>query len=74
MNLFRTILIGLAVWLAWHFLRRLLQRPDAKSPKPQPAQRMVRCARCGMHVPEDQALTGPDGQYCSAEHRDAGRT
>jgi uncharacterized protein len=30
---------------------------------------MVRCAECGMHLPEFEALPGQGGQFCSAEHR-----
>ena len=33
--------------------------------------RLVRCARCGTHVAEERAVTGPDGaRYCSPRCRD----
>jgi uncharacterized protein len=34
--------------------------PDAKS-KPQA---MVRCARCGVYLPKDEARFGPEGLVC----------
>jgi uncharacterized protein len=30
---------------------------------------MVRCARCGVHLPEKDATPGKQGLYCSAQHR-----
>lgn len=34
---------------------------------------MLRCARCGLHLPRDEVLAGDDGQpYCCAEHRRQG--
>jgi uncharacterized protein len=34
---------------------------------------MLRCARCGVHVPASEAIDAGDRHYCSAEHRDADR-
>ena len=34
---------------------------------------MVRCARCGLHLPVDEALTDGTGRpFCCAEHRRLG--
>jgi uncharacterized protein len=30
---------------------------------------MVRCARCGLHVPEREALQHAGRYYCSAQHK-----
>lgn len=32
---------------------------------------MVQCARCGVHLPASEALTGGDRTYCCSAHRDA---
>jgi uncharacterized protein len=32
---------------------------------------MVSCAQCGLHLPQDEAVTGERGLYCSTEHRTA---
>ena len=38
--------------------------PASGSPRP-----MVACAQCGVHLPADEALTGPGGHYCCEAHR-----
>jgi hypothetical protein len=30
---------------------------------------MVPCARCGVHVPRNQAIPGRHGDYCCVAHR-----
>jgi len=35
---------------------------------PQPVV-MVPCTHCGTHVPENDAIRGNDGLYCSEPHR-----
>jgi len=35
-------------------------------------ERMVACARCGVHLPESEALEGDGGRFCSEEHRRLG--
>lgn len=32
---------------------------------------MVRCAECGTHLPESEALPGRGGHFCGAAHRAA---
>jgi len=71
------LVILFGAWLVWRHQRRGeagSARPPAPPHKPagQP-QDMVRCARCGLHLPCSEALAGPDGQpYCCTEHRAAG--
>ncbi|PUE31050.1 hypothetical protein B9Z35_08420 [Limnohabitans sp. Jir61] len=47
------------------------RKPDQTSHKPSGPQVMVPCAHCGTHVPEDDAIRGSRGLYCSAAHRDS---
>ena len=67
MGLFRLLfwvaLIAAAFWL-W---RRLSQKRTAAKPQ-QTTLPMVRCAQCGVHVPQVQALQSDDRWYCSREH------
>jgi len=67
MGLFRLLfwiaLIAAAFWL-W---RRLMQKKAAAKPH-QTTLPMVRCAQCGVHVPQDQALQSQDRWYCSRAH------
>jgi uncharacterized protein len=30
---------------------------------------MLRCAHCGTHLPQTEAITGRQGHYCSLAHR-----
>lgn len=61
----------------WLMLRpRKLQRPAAARPAaatPQtPAQAMVQCLHCGVHLPRGEALIDARGAFCSQAHRLAG--
>ena len=56
-------LAGVALWQRGRQLRRPPQGPRGR------ALPMVRCARCGMHVPGNEAVTGRNGVYCCASHR-----
>lgn len=70
MYLLRFILIALAVWLAVQLVRRLLRKPGkpARTTKAV-THRMVRCERCGLHVPEREAVREGERFFCSVEHR-----
>jgi len=57
-------LLALAWWLWRSFTRPSKSAPPAP-PKPQP---MVRCARCGVHVPQAEALPHDNRWYCSRAH------
>lgn len=37
------------------------------------AARMVRCARCGLHVPEREAVRRGEDLFCSVDHADLGK-
>jgi uncharacterized protein len=73
MNLIRIIVIAAVVWLAYVLFKRWLaeKNPPRPSTNNQPQERMVKCAYCGVHVPESQALRRGSDSYCSPEHRDA---
>jgi uncharacterized protein len=67
----RILIIAIAVWLAIQLLRRALRSSSSSKPtKPAEAQvpRMLQCVRCGVHVPEREALLRGDKVYCSQEH------
>jgi uncharacterized protein len=35
----------------------------------RPAERMVECAHCGVHLPESESLSVGGKHFCSEEHR-----
>jgi len=77
-TLIRLIAIAVVLWLAWTILRRWLARARAHRPlrggghAPRQVEQMVRCAHCGLHVPEKEAVAAGGRHYCSTRHRDAG--
>lgn len=43
----------------------------ASKPRPRGSREIVPCSLCGVHLPRDEAVTGPDGRslFCSEAHR-----
>ena len=72
MGLFRLLIIIFLIWLGYYFVKRLLKATHSKGPaqKPRKLENMVQCARCGLHVPEEEAIKLHERYYCSPEHRD----
>jgi uncharacterized protein len=70
MNLARLIIIAAAVWLAIHTLRRILQHiTPPKDAARGTTKNMVRCAQCGLHLPEAEATSDQGLYFCCEEHR-----
>lgn len=69
MNLLRLIFIALAVWVLIALIRSYMRRTGAPR-QPQRIGTIVRCAKCGLHVPQSEALLQDERYYCSAAHRD----
>ena len=64
-RLFLLVAIAAVVYLLLKSYRRNAPRPDS------PAEDMVRCVHCGVHLPKSESIL-TDGQFfCSKEHRDA---
>jgi len=71
MNLARLIIIAAVIWLALHLMRRLFKRPAVSDDKPKAgkSKNMVRCAQCGLHLPETEATAEQGRFFCCEEHR-----
>jgi uncharacterized protein len=70
----RYLLLAAAIWALYIMVRRLLaRRGKGQSPADTaPPVTMVSCTRCGIHVPQTEALE-KDGQfYCCREHMPSG--
>jgi uncharacterized protein len=66
--LFWIALIAAAFWL-W----RKFKANDAAPPaRPEDPLKMVRCAHCGLHLPNDRALQQGKEWYCSQAHLQQG--
>lgn len=69
MGIGRFLIIAAAVWLAITFYRRA--RRAARRPPTDARARLVRCERCGVFLPEQEARgTGAGGHVC-AHHRES---
>ena len=70
----RFLLLMLGLFLAGLYLwRALIRLARGGARRDLPAkERMVPCARCGLYVPEGEALAREALFYCSEEHRLAG--
>ncbi len=64
-------LVLLLAVLAGIWWIRQQRKPDQAPGKKSGPQTMVPCAHCGTHVPEDDAVRGSRGLYCSTAHRDS---
>lgn len=68
--------VFVALWL-WRKGRRDAMRDRAAAARTAPPpsvaapREMARCDHCGLHLPLTDAITGRDGVYCSAAHRQA---
>jgi len=77
------ILIVLAAMLAMRLINAQAARRRAEPPpRPRaappgksgvPAEAMVRCAHCGIHLPRSEALLQQGQTWCNAEHARLGR-
>jgi uncharacterized protein len=66
---------GIALLLRNARHRRLeQQRSQGRPPRGSHPATMVRCARCGLHVPEPEAVRRGEDYYCCPEHADRGKT
>jgi uncharacterized protein len=44
-------------------------RPSSQEGSKDQPQLMLRCAHCGTHLPQTEAIAGRQGHYCSLAHR-----
>ncbi len=68
--LFLLLVVLLVIWA----IKRTKAGPPMKPPPTPEAHtpsEMVTCAHCGIHLPQEEAVSGQKGLYCSTEHRAA---
>ena len=61
-----TIVFGVIWWIK---LSRPAKPPASSDSSDNGPQPMVRCAHCGLHLPQKEAVISGDLQYCSEAHR-----
>jgi uncharacterized protein len=74
-RIFFFLLLALAAYVAWQWFKRSSTvGRSAPRPRVEAPQAMVQCARCGLHLPQSDALPAGDRYFCSEEHRALGPT
>ena len=61
--MFKLLLLLLGVWIVLTILKR--RQPPAAEPK---TGTMVRCAVCGVYLPENEAIVSGGRHYCCEAH------
>lgn len=65
-RIFLLLLIGLGLYLVFRSIRGAKAKTDDQTPT---VEKMVQCARCGVHLPESESVQDGDLHYCSVAHR-----
>jgi uncharacterized protein len=53
---------------AWWLLKRYVRSLRNDAPPAPVSEDMVRCARCGLHLPRSEGLLRDGRTFCSEEH------
>jgi len=66
----RTLAIAAMAVLAYYLYRRWSDaKKIAAANKPAKPQAMRRCAHCGLHLPEKEAISQNQLYFCSEDHK-----
>lgn len=72
--MWKLIFIGLAIWIAFHLIKRSmgqspLQNSDkANAQNKDTTEDMVECATCAVHLPRSEAFLVAGCFYCCKDH------
>ena len=64
----KLFLLVLAAWLIVTILKRYRDHHTDASPPVEKSGNMVRCAVCGVHTPESEAVMSGGQYYCCEAH------
>lgn len=71
----KLLIFGLLAWVLVSMLRKKLQNHSPKSQashhSAKPAEQVVPCKHCGIHIPRSSALFHKQQLFCSQQHIDA---
>jgi uncharacterized protein len=68
-NLSRLIFLLVVIASAWWLLKRYLRSlRETDAPPPKPSEDMVRCLRCGVHLPRSEGVSRGENVFCCEEH------
>jgi uncharacterized protein len=72
-QLLRIIVILIGLWLVLKIIKRALVSGKTGASRQPSISKMVACDRCGVHIPETEAVQDGSKHYCCEEHRDVAR-
>lgn len=64
------ILLALAIYIVWRLLQKKHLPPPGRDSSVARLP-MVSCAKCGLHIPREEALIKDERYFCCEEHRQA---
>lgn len=62
------LVVGFLLLKSWQRKQSLKQQQKQPSGKINNNTRMLRCVECGLHVPENEAISQGGKHFCSLEH------
>ncbi|MDP2830282.1 MAG: PP0621 family protein [Sulfuricellaceae bacterium] len=68
----KLLLLVVIIWLVYSLLKkysRSVDRDEQAPDVPASPEDMVRCARCGVHLPRSEAILSGDETFCCEAHR-----
>ncbi|HEY0665260.1 MAG TPA: PP0621 family protein [Gallionella sp.] len=66
----RLLLLAAIIAIVYLLIRAFRSKPPS-TPDTPVAEDMVRCERCGVHLPRSESVESGGRFYCCIEHRDA---
>ncbi len=72
MNILRLLAIFIVIWLLVRIVRNYRNKVQitASRRNSNNLDTMVECARCGLHIPKQEAIRKGKRYYCSKQHAD----
>ncbi len=75
-ELLRLVLVVAAIWLIIHRLKHPGPKSrvtrTSRNDHPPDSMPMLRCAHCGVYIPQAEAVTAHGRAFCSREHATLG--
>ena len=68
-NLSKLIFLIVVVAGAWWLLKRYVRSlHETEAPPVKPSEDMVRCMRCGVHLPRSESIVRGENAFCCEDH------
>ena len=69
-RIFFFVVLALVIYVGWRLFKASQLPRDGRDTN-VPRLPMVSCAKCGLHIPRNEALVQDDRFFCCEEHRRA---